>query len=145
MPPESVHFQFCRDVLSWCIRLAMYYMAHVTPSHHIQLCITKSWISTRDGIRQGRITYLCLSLDDRVCRMTGICLLLEKTIFCFINGPTSNISKQTSYLATFFILDFQEHVFTKVPKTHTFAGARKANVQGLSKDMFVEVQNSKMS
>ena len=43
--------------------------------------------------------------------------------------PRSNISKQASYLATFLILDLQEHAFRTVRKTRLFgagsAGAKK--------------------
>jgi len=59
---------------------------------------------------------------------------------------TSNISKETSYLTTCFIFDFQEHVFVKVIKTHlsgaSRAGARKVHFPDFYKGMF---RKSKMT
>ena len=79
-----------------------------------------------------RLTYLCLSLHDRVCRMTGISgfpwkiqMLLRKCRPQAIY-PSWHHIKQTC-----FILDFQEHVFTKVQKMHLSGAGKVQNEKWL--------------
>ena len=57
--------------------------------------------------------------------------------------------KAFKYLATCFILDFQENVFKQIRKIHLVgagsAGAKKVCFEDSSKDMLLEVQNETCS
>ena len=57
-------------------------------------------------------------------------------------GTLSHISQLTLYLATGFILGFQEHVFKQVREIHMFGAGR---FEDLNEDVFLEVKNETCS
>jgi hypothetical protein len=89
-----------------------------------------------------REAYLCLSLNDGVCRMMGISGFLGKRL-CYINEP------RKQYIPADIIFNYICHfglpgtcLYLSPPTYLSGAGeasARKVHFPDLSKDMFLEV------
>ena len=62
--------------------------------------------------------HLTANLTVNLTDVRTVIVLLKNTGVMTYTNVMSNISKSTSYSTTFVILDFQEDVFRKLPKTH---------------------------